>query len=364
MRGRLAIYYRHLALYGCRHWYDYLLMTVLIPCGYIYAFAGLIRAWLYRRGVLSSSRAHVPVISVGNLVVGGTGKTPVVGWIITFLHRQGLRAAVISRGYASSPPPGTDGRARKVDVNAAGGVAQAAKSYGDEPVLLALRHPDAVVIVARQRMEGVRYLQQHHDIDVIILDDAFQHLTLQRDLDLVLLDARHPFGNGYVLPAGLMREPRSALRRADMLLMTRYRPDGNSHDPAEVPALHIEYHLASYALDLHGNRIALNDLCHLKLGAFAGIADPDDFFASLRRYGIHPLAVVPLADHTQYTRERIHHIMRRCAEAQALITTEKDAVKLDSGIFPLPCYYVPLEIEPVEQAHLEQAILNIVSVSG
>ena len=368
MCEQVALYYRRLALEGCRYWYDYLLMLVLIPCGYFYGFLGQLRVWLYRWGVLPTSRAHVPVICVGNLVVGGTGKTPVVSWILDFLHQQGYRTAVISRGYASSPARGTGESARKVDIAASGGCAQAATAYGDEPVLLALRHPQSIVVVAPKRIDGVRYIR-HYDVDVILLDDAFQHLALERDLDLVLLDARKPLGNGHVLPAGLMRERRSALRRADMLLMTRYSPDVDI-PPVSLssvmpkPTVLVSYRLASYAIDLNGSRVSLEDLSHLSLGAFAGIADPEDFFASLHRYGIHPRITVPLADHAAFTLERIEHILSRCEEAEALITTEKDAVKLDPELFPLPCYWVPLEIEPLEQDELKQALLASLTVQN
>jgi tetraacyldisaccharide 4'-kinase len=369
MREQVALYYRRLGLEGCRYWYDYLLLLFLLPCGYIYGFIGQIRVWMYRRGILPTYRAHVPVICVGNLIVGGTGKTPVVSWILDFLHQHGYRTAVISRGYASSPAAGAVVTARKVEIDRAGGHARAASEYGDEPVLLALRHPETIVVVSPRRADGVRYIQNHHEVDVILLDDAFQHLALERDLDLVLLDARNPMGNGRVLPAGLMRERRSALQRADMLLMTRYSPDIDISDvypkfAVPKPTVRVAYHLAPYAIDLNGARIPLKDLSRFSLGAFAGIADPEDFFASLYRYGIHPLSAVALADHAPYTAERVEHILTRCEGVEVLITTEKDAVKLDPELLPLPCYYVPLEIEPVEEERLKQALLTSLTVQN
>lgn len=369
MREQMALYYRRLALDGCCYWYDYLLMLVLIPCGYIYGVIGQIRVWMYRRGILPTYRAHVPVICVGNLVVGGTGKTPVVSWVLDFLHQHGYRTVVISRGYASSPATGEGVRARKVEVERAGGHAHAAREYGDEPVLLALRHPQASVVVAPKRADGVRYIKDHHDVDVILLDDAFQHLALERNLDLVLLDARKPLGNGRVMPAGLMRERRSALQRADMLLLTRYNsdtdiPEVHPKSAVHKPTVRVAYRLAPYAIDLNGTRVSLDDLSRFSLGAFAGIADPEDFFASLHRYGIHPLSALPLADHAPYTAERVAHILTRFEGVEALITTEKDAVKLDPELFPLPCYYVPLEIEPVEEERLKQALLTSLTVQN
>ncbi|MDY0290837.1 MAG: tetraacyldisaccharide 4'-kinase [Desulfuromonadaceae bacterium] len=367
MREQIALFYRRLALDGCRFWYDYLLMLVLIPCGYVYGFIGQFRVWLYQRGFLSTSRAHVPVICVGNLVVGGTGKTPVVSWILDCLRQRGYRTAVISRGYASSAGADPPVKARQVKIEGAHDRAHAAATYGDEPVLLALRHPETIVVVAPRRVDGVRYIQRHHEVDVIILDDAFQHLALERDLDLVLLDARKPLGNGHVLPAGLMRERRSALQRADMLLMTRYHPgvvipEMNLKHGEPKETVHVSSRLAHYALDLSGARIPLSDLSHLRLGAFAGIADPDDFFASLHRYAIQPFTTVPLVDHVSYTAKKVHYIHTRCEGVDAFITTEKDAVKLDPKLFTLPCYYVPLEIEPVELEKLEQALLGVLTL--
>lgn len=373
MKEKLALYYRRLALDGCRYWYDYLLMLVLMPCGYLYACITDIRVWLYQRGVFSSSRAHVPVICVGNLVAGGTGKTPVVSWILDYTRQQGYRAAVISRGYASDPALHSrklseeQAKARRVDIKAAGGNVRAARIYGDEPVLLASRHPESIVVVAPQRADGVRYIQNHHDVDLIILDDAFQHLALRRDLDLVLLDARRPLGNGHVIPAGLMRERRSALKRADMLLMTRYDPEAGipvvyPETADSKPIIHVSYRLAGYAIDLNGARISLTDLSDMNLCAFAGIADPDDFFASLHRYGIHPVCAVPFEDHATYNAQRMEYILAACNGADALITTEKDAVKLDPESLSLPCYYVPLEIDPVEQVTFRQMLSKTLEV--
>jgi tetraacyldisaccharide 4'-kinase len=366
MFERVAIYHRRLVLEGCRTWFDYILMLILIPCGHLYAFIGRVRVWMYDKGFLSAFKAHVPVISVGNLGVGGTGKTPVVSWILDLLHQHGYRAAVISRGYASSPGAGAKKKARRVETGGQNGRVHAAVTYGDEPVLLALRHPETPVVVSSRRADGVRYVQKYHEVDVIVLDDAFQHLALERDLNLVLLDACHPLGNGRVLPAGLLRERSSALSRADLLLLTRYIPGIDIPDMPVCsgeakPRVRVAYHLAPYAIDLEGRRIALDELTHLRLGAFAGTANPDDFFASLHRYGIHPLITVPLADHVMYTPEKLEFIRTRCTQAEALVTTEKDAVKIDPDNFPIPCYYVPLGIEPLEQDILKQALLDVLA---
>jgi len=360
MRTRVALYYRRLGAKGCRYLHDYVLMLLLLPLSYIYGLIGSLRAWCYQTGILRSYGAHVPVISVGNLVVGGTGKTPVVDWLLEFLHQRGYRVAVVSRGYASSPAEGKRAsRARKVVPEVAGSRARAAAQFGDEPVLLASRHPHALVVVAPRRIDGVEHIQKHHQVDVIVLDDGFQHLALRRDLDLVLLDAGLPFGNGHVLPAGLMRERRSALKRADLLLLTRYSANDPKFDPQNKPVVRVKYTLAQYGVDMDGRMVDLNELNHLKLGAFAGIANPDDFFSSLHKCGIYPAATVACVDHAPYTPERVQYILERCAGVDALITTEKDAVKLEPELFPVPCYYIPLVIHPLNEQLLTTAVQDV-----
>ncbi|MDD2556832.1 MAG: tetraacyldisaccharide 4'-kinase [Desulfuromonas sp.] len=360
VRTQIALYYRRLGTKGCQHLHDYVLMLLLLPLSYVYGLIGSLRVWFYQTGILRSYRAHVPVVSVGNLAVGGTGKTPVVDWLLEFLHQRGYRVAVISRGYASSPADGErSSRARKVVTKVAGSRAKAAVQFGDEPVLLASRHPHALVVVAPRRIDGVRYIQEQHQVDIIVLDDGFQHLALKRDLDLVLLDAQLPFGNGHVLPAGLMRERRSALKRADLLLLTRHCATSPEFDPQDKPLVRVEYTLAQHGVAMDGSTVALDELKCLKLGAFAGIANPDDFFASLHKYGIYPAATVACADHVPYTPERVGHILERCADVDALITTEKDAVKLEPGLLPVPCYYIPLVIHPLNGQPLIAAVQDV-----
>lgn len=360
VRTWVALYYRRLGTRGCRHPHDYILLLLLLPLSVIYGFIARLRVCFYQTGILRTYRAHVPVISVGNLVVGGTGKTPVVDWLLTLLHRRGYRVAVISRGYASSSAEGKGvGRARMVVAAVAGSRARAAAMFGDEPVLLAARHPQALIVVAPRRVDGVRYIQEQHQVDVIVLDDGFQHLALKRDLDLVLLDAALPFGNGHVLPAGLMRERRSALKRADLLLLTRSSAESPPFDSPEIPLVRITYTLARYGVDMDGRRVDLDELKRLKVGAFAGIANPDDFFASLHKCGIYPAATVACADHDPYTPERVRYILERCAGVDALITTEKDAVKLEPEHLPVPCYYIPLVIDPQDGEPLTTAVLGV-----
>ena len=178
---------------------------------------------LRRRGYTAlglARRAAVPVISVGNLTVGGTGKTTIVSWLVRELQDRGWHPAVVSRGYL-----GRAGRG-PLYVSRGQGPLVASDVSGDEPFLLASRLPGAVVVAGSDRVLGSRAAIEA-GADVVILDDGFQHMRLARDVDLVLLDAHNPFGNYRLLPAGTLREPVSELRRAHAVIITRSRPDEN-----------------------------------------------------------------------------------------------------------------------------------------
>ena len=210
---------RKMASHGAQTSWEWLLFCLLLPLSLMYGLISWLRAVVYRQGWLPRYRARVPVISVGNLAVGGTGKTPVVDWLLKEAARQGKRVAVVSRGYGGSYKA-------KVGVVADGtGVCLSAAAAGDEPVLLARRNPGAIILVARKRAAGVAYATTRFAVDLVVLDDAFQHHAVERDLDLVLLDALRPFGNRWPLPAGLLREFPRALARADLLLLTRAGAD-------------------------------------------------------------------------------------------------------------------------------------------
>ena len=362
MQDRLAIYYRQLGVNGCSRWFDYPLMMLLVPLALVYGCISRVRVFMYHWGILPAHKVALPVISIGNLAVGGTGKTPMVSWLIELLHMHNYRVAVISRGYGSKCGSASDRQhVRVVDAELVqNSPHKAAVIYGDEPVLLARRHPEAIIVIAPQRAEGARYVQHENKADVIILDDGFQHLALRRDLDLVLLDARHPFGNGFPLPAGIMREFSSALKRSDVLLMTRANAHSPSFECFGKPVVHIGRCLADFALDLDGNRVELKTLAQLRVGAFAGIATPDDFFASLRKCGIQPAKTLSFADHSAYTENRVNAIVRCCEGCDVLLTTEKDGVKLKSAMFGIPCYQVPLLLDPAEHKVLENIVLDSV----
>ncbi|OEU73660.1 MAG: tetraacyldisaccharide 4'-kinase [Desulfuromonadales bacterium C00003068] len=353
MYTRLALYYRRLATRGARSNGDRLLLAILVPIGWLYGCINLVRAKLYQAGVFSCYKASVPVISVGNLAVGGTGKTPMVDYLLKQQRAQQRKVAVISRGYG-----GEKGDAVRV-VCAGNGPIISATQCGDEPYLLARRNPQAIVIVAPQRSAGIDTAIKTFGVDLIVLDDAFQHLAVARDLDLLLFDSRYPFGNGHLLPAGLLREFPAAVQRADLCIMTRYNQQTAIPLACVQPIIRAQQSLAHSAQDLLGHDYPVEQLRQSKCVAFAGIANPHDFFTSLEQSGVRLLATLPLADHCEFTPHVIESIKIMAAEADFILTTEKDAVKLNNEMFNIPCCSFSLIFDPIEADLLEQKINSL-----
>ncbi len=258
-------------------------MTVLLkPAELAYRGVNRLRRAMYRAGVLKPKRLPKPVISIGNIAIGGAGKTPAVIAICRFLERRGRRVAVLTRGYGAS---GT-GEVTALDP----------ERFGDEPVLIKKSTEQTTVIVGANRYENAL----HFNCDVFVLDDAFQHLQLHRDLDIVI-DA----------PAAFYREGRSALRDADLVVPRRLRlqePDA-----------------------IRGRKVF----------AFAGLANNNQFFDSLRAEGIEVIATRGFPDHHRYTAADLSQIRDAARGADAIVTTEKDAVKIrDGGIIAVPAEFI------------------------
>lgn len=334
---RLLQRHRKIALLGPEGLPEWLFFIVLCPFAWIYGSIGWVRGKCYDLGLLPSYKASIPVLSVGNLAAGGTGKTPVVDWLLKEFTNQGKKAVVVSRGY------GGDFTGEVGVVSRGEGVLLSAEQSGDEPYLLARRNPKATVLIARRRSDGVRFAEQQLAADLVILDDGFQHRAMQRDLDLVLLDAVRPYANGWPFPAGLLREFPNALQRADLLLLTRAKSDSN-FSFAEKQVFSSAHQLADCAIDLAGNKIAFAELKAKRLFAFAGIAEPEGFFSALSAAGLQLAGHLSLVDHCHYDEKKCREINVAAVACEGLITTEKDAVKLKPELFSIPCYQVPLDI--------------------
>jgi len=315
-----------------------LLYWGLCPLSFLYGLVMRARKGLYRAGLKPSYRASVPVISVGNIVIGGTGKTPMVDFLIRHISGLGVRCAVVSRGYGGSYSQEV---ARVFDAD--GTTKMTAAESGDEPYLLARRNPGVPVYVARKRKLGVQAAERD-GAQLILLDDGFQHLAVQRDVDIVLLDSKRPFGNGRMLPAGILREPLSALQRADLVVMTRSGPGVRSLLHNDVPVMSCSHRSDKTLTTLSGEFVSEADYQGKSCLAFAGIARPEEFFLSLQTFGFRRVEGIPLTDHQEYNQDTLNHLLGLCHNHDLLITTEKDAVKLSDVDFPKPCYQIGVEL--------------------
>ena len=311
---------------------------LLWPWSLLFGVLVSLRTSLYGAGLKRSYQAKVPVISIGNLTVGGTGKTPVVDAAVKRLLARGLRVVVVSRGYGGSFQ-GAVGCVARGD----GGILLSAREAGDEPCLLAQRNPALQVFVARKRALGVQTAESA-GAEIIILDDGFQHLAVRRDVDIVLLDARAPFGNGQLLPAGPLREPPSTLRRAGLVVLT-HASQARPQIPFAGPVISCRHRLGNMLRRLDGTSVPWSILDGEEVVAFAGIARPEDFFAALRARGVTIVSARAFDDHHDYHGEQLNQLVHSCQNIKFWITTEKDAVKLDAAMFPGQCLVAPLELE-------------------
>lgn len=314
-----------------------LLMVLAVP----YSVVIRLRAWAYDAGLLRSRALPRPVISVGNLTVGGTGKTPAVAMLAHYFLTRGKGVVVLSRGYGGALGGATgivsDGTTVYLD----------AEQAGDEPCLLAATVPGLAVVVGADRHRAGLLAMERLAPDIFILDDGFQHLRLKRDLDILLLDSSRPFGNGWTLPAGLLREPETAADRADLIIYTRCSSGEEVLHVPEKPACRSFHHLVGVSRYGSNEILPFAALGSLRGLAFAGIADPFPFFRDLQEEGLTLAETLGFPDHCRYGDKEIADIVdaARRSGADYLVTTEKDAVKLGSFHELRPQLYVaPLEL--------------------
>lgn len=326
------------------------LVALLSPLSWLFRLVVALRGLLFDLQLRTAYCADVPVISVGNLTAGGTGKTPFVDYLVKQLLARGRRVAIVSRGYGGTNRQKaayvSDGKELQLDADAA----------GDEPLLLARRNATVPVVVSRRRADGLRLLQTRSSVDCVVLDDAFQHRQVHRDLDIVLLDARAPFGNGRLQPAGLLREPASALRRADLVVWTRVPDGATAPELLAQPALVSRHVLDSVCVSLRGEQRTLADFAGQRVLAFAGIAEPESFFSGLRAQGVEPCAELAFADHCAYGADDLARIRETAQGADLLLTTEKDRVKLGASALPAPCYAVGMTMVFDNDSALNQCL--------
>jgi tetraacyldisaccharide 4'-kinase len=305
-------------------------------------------------------RLPVPVVSVGNVSVGGTGKTPMVAWLARRLSGRGYRVAILTRGYGGERGAAVE----RVDGASPGAV-------GDEALLLARALPECVVYRGRDRYLAGLAAVARDGCDVCILDDGFQHRRLHRDIDIVLLHAERPFGTGWLLPAGPLREGPEALRRADLIVLCRrWGGEGDGAAAGWLPrgVARMRATLAVGRLRTLGGaarEIPPEEIRGKRLLAFAGVGDPRSFLEVVERYEPEAVRFLVFPDHHPYPAGSIDRIRRESERwgAEGLITTEKDAVKLDADAFDgRPCYVPGVDFAPERgEAALEEllALLDV-----
>ncbi len=323
----------------------------------IYGSLSRWRRHLYDTGRLRRQRLPVPVISIGNLVVGGTGKTPLTALLARHYQEAGCRVAVISRGYGST--------AKGVRIISDGEhIRYHPPLAGDEAYLLALKLPGIPIITAVDRYQAGFLAWEAFQPDLLLLDDGFQHYQLARNLDVVLLDAAKPFGNGQLLPRGPLREPVDTLRRAQVLILTRYCEELHHQTWLEIKAafpsavvLRARFRVARAVVYPAKQGVELAALASQRLAAVAGVARPATFAANLQEMGLTLQRVFLFPDHHDYKPRDVAEVIAaaRRERVQGLVTTEKDWVRL-ARVWneALPIYVVPLEVELLDPwpAHL------------
>jgi len=341
------------------------LRRLLRYLSYIYGIITSCRNFLYEKRIFRHHTLGCQVISIGNLTVGGTGKTPVVEVFARALQREGRKVAILSRGYKKvehslgkkildkitgrerrrAPRVVSDGTALLLD----------SAMSGDEPYMLASNLPDVAVLVDRDRVKSGRHAIDKMQCDTLILDDGFQYRRLKHRLEIVLVDFTNPFSNGYVLPRGLLRESVKNIRRADFIFITK----STGRDPEKLkkqlmalnPRAEISEctHRPKHFQNIYtGERKDLNYLQQAKVALVSGIASPEGFETEIKRLGATLVYLKRFADHHRYRQQEIIDIINKAKKngASAIITTEKDAVR-----FPkierqdVPIFFLRVEIE-------------------
>ncbi len=354
-----------------RDWKARLMRGFLFGSSKVFQALVKLRLWLYNVRLLRDKTLGVQIIAIGNLTVGGTGKTPVVEKFARELRDAGRNVAILSRGYRSKPAPlhlllldkillredrtpprvVSDGKSLLLDSEMA----------GDEPYMLASNLRDVVVLVDKNRVKSGRYAIEKFGCDTLLLDDGFQYWELRgRRHDVVLVDRQQPFGNEHLLPRGTLREPPSHLARAHTIFITK--SDGQTAelrrriaelnaDAAVIECVHHPLYLEDV---FTGERIGLDFLRGRKVASLSGIAQPESFEKSLEKLGAELVYAKRFADHHRFTQQEILNVINRGKKRQAgtIITTQKDAVrfpKIDRR--DLPIYFMRVEIQIVSGAN-------------
>ena len=331
----------------------------------IYCSLVRIRQSLYNRGILKSYRLPCPVISIGNITLGGTGKTPTVIYLAQLLRSRGIQPVILSRGYKAKNSATTavvsDGTTTLMD----------ALEAGDEPFLLSRALPGVPVIIGPNRAVSGRFACEQFSPEAVILDDGFQHQRVKRDIDIVLIDLHRRFGNGYLLPRGILREPVSSLSRAHLFLLTKQMENGADHEikqqirryNPDAPFFYTHYAVRSVRTLLEQKEMHLNHLQGKKVLALSGIGNPHYFSFLLKQAGMLVTEEWTLPDHHDYTVKDTSRARDYLSRVDYIVTTAKDSCKMDRKLFhDLPILTLEVMLQIDNEQHFKDILFKLIEL--
>jgi tetraacyldisaccharide 4'-kinase len=351
------------------------LRILLKGLSWIFAVIVQVRLWLYHHRIVRPNTLGCQVISVGNLTVGGTGKTPVVEVFARNLQQQGRKVAILSRGYKSKELPFLQKMTQRITtgkietpprvVSDGKRLLLDSHTAGDEPYMLASNLPDVAVVVDKDRVKAGKYAIKELGCDTLILDDGFQYLKLGHRLDIALVDRTNPFGGGHLLPRGLLREPMRNIKRAGFIFITKCAEGGDPELKEQLRRMnpHAEIsecrHTAKFLKHVFGEKTYdLDALNGMKIAAVSGIAVPESFENALRSFGAEIVYTRRFTDHHRFTQQEVINTINRSIKhgAEAILTTEKDAVRfpfLDRRDIPILFMRVEIEMLSGEEEFMD-----------
>ncbi len=353
-----------------RGWRGGVLLALLKFLSFFFLMGWVLKKTSFRSGFRIRRRLTCPVISVGNITTGGTGKTPVVIALAKHFTAQGKRVAVLSRGYGRNRPASTllwvsDGK--KILVSAADG--------GDEPVLIAESVPEAAVLVCKDRFKAGLEALREFKPDLFILDDGYQRrFELHRDLDILVVDGINPFSTGWVLPAGLLREPLTAIDEANVFILNKVNM---SRSPEDIRTVLHRHNPRAYVVESCYRPLRLRDfrtgkevksslLDGTPVGAFSGVANPLSFIRTLAEFNVLIRHAYPMRDHYPYTKEKLKAILEdaKLRGLQYLVTTGKDEVKLPRDMeLEMPILVLDIQWEVTGGKNHWETVLKTISLA-
>ncbi len=357
---KITFYLYQLVHGNVKNGWDIISLSFLSGLSLVYGVGLQLKLLSYKIGIFSTNRLPCKVISLGNITLGGTGKTPTARTVATMIQQMGYKVAVLNRGYRANwdKPVGIVSDGKKIYMTA--------YEAGDEAYLLAKQLPGVPVIIGKDRAVSGKYVAKNMQVDVMIMDDGYQHWQLARDIDIVLIDTLNMFGNSCLLPRGTLREPLSHLSRADMFLLTKVdqSPDyshryvknilhENNPNALVFESVHLPKSFVEFTQWVKGEQTAqlpVRELTGKSAIAFSAIGNPASFEQTITDLGINLVETIRYPDHHDYLMQELHYVLE-CAEekkADAIIITEKDAVKIPKEFLELerscPLYVLCIEV--------------------